>query len=188
MHALCPALVTYLSSLGSETRTELPCSCPLCIFASILSYTLSTYTYRATIGLCIPMSYCDLLFAECMIEEGAEVHLIMPFSRTNFYRYANLQDIRKMMPNMERRCDLMFQRAIVHYITSDKYMCNPPLYTFARKVLIGCSIQSAADRQTGVPVCLAMINRQKKPSSGEDVDQSVSNAQNERYRMLARIA
>src|SRR5206468_3113092 len=40
---------------------------------------------NATVGYCSAASGSDLLFAECMLERKAELHVVLPFDKDDFY-------------------------------------------------------------------------------------------------------
>lgn len=95
---------------------------------------------NATIAYCSPACGSDVLFAEQILDRGAELHLVLPFDLNDFYRTS----VDFGMPNMDtwrQRCDLLLSRATeTHYATKEAYLGHDVLFEFANTFSQGLAI------------------------------------------------
>jgi class 3 adenylate cyclase len=80
-----------------------------------------------------------------MLERGAELHVMLPFERNDFY----LTSVDFGLPEMadwRRRCDAVLERAtVIHYATRESYLGDDVLFAFANTVMFGLAIMRAAE-------------------------------------------
>jgi len=93
-------------------------------------------TIHASIGYCSLASGADILFAESMVEEGGEVHVLMPFSKEDFVntslRFAGEQWV--------TRFEQLIARFPVNFITKESYGGNDDLFALLGKVIFGSAV------------------------------------------------
>ncbi len=77
---------------------------------------------NATVGYCSAACGSDILFAECMLErKNAELHVILPFHKEDFY-HTSVDFGLTEMASWRARCDAVLARAKqVHYATAEHY-------------------------------------------------------------------
>ena len=93
-------------------------------------------TIHASIGYCSLASGADILFAESMLEEGGEVHVLMPFSKEDFVntslRFAGEQWV--------SRFEQLIARFPVNFVTKESYGGNDDLFALLGKVIFGSAL------------------------------------------------
>jgi tetratricopeptide (TPR) repeat protein len=93
-------------------------------------------TIHASIGYCSLASGADILFAESMLEEGGEVHVLMPFSKEDFVntslRFAGEQWV--------TRFEQLIARFPVNFVTKEGYGGNDDLFALLGKVIFGSAV------------------------------------------------
>ncbi len=119
----------------------------------------------ATIGYCSAACGSDILFAEGMLKRGAELHVVLPFDKNDFYRTS----VDFGLPEMSKwreRCDQVLTRAAeVHYATSENYLEDSVLFQFVNTFTQGLALTRAA--QLGVePYALAVLDPSAKKLFG----------------------
>jgi len=112
-------------------------------------------TARAVVGYASAACGSDILFGEAMLARGAELHLVLPFGRDDFYR-TSVDFGADAMRGWRLRCDDLLARASeVHYATREPYLGTDALFGFADSVSRGLAINRAA--QLGVePIALVV--------------------------------
>ncbi len=93
-------------------------------------------TLNASIGYSSLASGADILFAEAMAEEGGEVHVLMPFSKTDFIntslRFAGEQWV--------HRFEELQTKFPVSFISKENYGGNDDLFALLGKVIFGSAV------------------------------------------------
>src|SRR5262249_25177192 len=105
---------------------------------------------NATVGYCSAACGSDILFAERMLERmlkqrGGELHVVLPFDRGDFY-YTSVDYGLDSMASWRRRCDLVLDRARVHYATTEHYLGDDTLFEFTNTFTQGLALTRAAER------------------------------------------
>jgi tetratricopeptide (TPR) repeat protein len=93
-------------------------------------------TLHASIGYCSLASGADILFAEAMAEEGGEVHVLMPFSKSDFIN-TSLRFAGEVWVN---RFDALLSKYPINFVTKDNYGGNDDLFSLLGKVIFGSAI------------------------------------------------
>ncbi len=93
-------------------------------------------TLNASIGYCSLACGADILFAEAMAEEGGEVHILMPFSKTDFINTS----LSFAGDEWVTRFDALHSKYPNTYITHDHYGGNDDLFSLLGKVIFGAAI------------------------------------------------
>jgi len=82
----------------------------------------------------------DILFAEALLEEGAELNVVLPFSREDFIAHS----VRPSGPTWPDRFERCLSRAhTVRYATNDSYLGDDTHFQYAAKMAMGCAILRA---------------------------------------------
>ena len=103
---------------------------------------------NATVGFSSAASGSDILFAEQMLRRGAELHIVLPFAREDFYLTSVDFGIAHLA-EWRARFDAVLERATqVHHATEEKYLGDDVLLDFGNKVMQGLAITRA--RELGV--------------------------------------
>jgi class 3 adenylate cyclase/tetratricopeptide (TPR) repeat protein len=103
---------------------------------------------NAAVGFSAAAAGSDILFAEQMLERGAELHIVLPFARDDFY-FTSVDFGLPEMWQWRKRCDAVLERAAqVHLATEDKYLGDDVLLDFANNIMQGLAITRA--RELGV--------------------------------------
>src|SRR5262249_1745755 len=101
---------------------------------------------NATVGFCSAACGSDILFAERMLERQAEVHIVLPFARDDFYSSSVDFGLPEMAP-WRLRCDTVLERATqVHYATTEGYLGHDVLFDFGNSFMQGLAILRAKQR------------------------------------------
>jgi len=93
-------------------------------------------TVHASIGYCSLASGADILFAEAMAEEGGEVHVLMPFSQSDFINTS----LKFAGNHWVTRFENLLTRFPVTFITKENYGRNDDLFSLLGKVIFGSAI------------------------------------------------
>jgi class 3 adenylate cyclase/tetratricopeptide (TPR) repeat protein len=120
---------------------------------------------NATIGFCSAACGSDILFAEQMLDRNAELHIILPFAREDFY--ATSVDFNSLgMKSWRARFDALLERATeVHYVTTESYLGDDVLFDFVNNVMQGLAILRANQRGVS-PQALVVIDGSAKSRLG----------------------
>jgi class 3 adenylate cyclase len=102
----------------------------------------------------------DILFAEQMILRKAELHIVLPFDREDFYK-TSVDFGLPEMSGWRTRCDEVLSQATeVHYATTEKFLGDDLLFDFVNRYTQGLALSRA--EQLGVkPIALVV----KDPSA-----------------------
>ncbi|MBP9927018.1 MAG: DUF4071 domain-containing protein [Cyclobacteriaceae bacterium] len=93
-------------------------------------------TLQASIGYCSLACGADILFAEAMLEEGGEVHILMPFNKNDFV-YTSLAFAGEHWVN---RFEALHTKYPNTFITHDHYGGNDDLFSLLGKVIFGAAV------------------------------------------------
>ncbi|MEQ1587573.1 MAG: TRAFs-binding domain-containing protein [Cyclobacteriaceae bacterium] len=93
-------------------------------------------TLNASIGYCSLACGGDILFAEAMVEEGGEVHVLMPFNENDF-THTSLAFAGEHWVN---RFEALQTKYPSTFITHDHYGGNDDLFSLLGKVIFGAAI------------------------------------------------
>jgi class 3 adenylate cyclase len=112
-------------------------------------------TLDARFGYCSAACGSDLLFAERMLERGAELHIVLPFDREDFY-YTSVDLGLAELSGWRQRCDAVLAQATeVHYATTENFLGDDVLFAFVNTFTQGLAITRAA--QLGVQPCALAV-------------------------------
>lgn len=93
-------------------------------------------TLQASIGYCSLACGADILFAEAMLEEGGEVHILMPFNKNDFI-HTSLVFAGEHWVN---RFEALHTKYPNTFITHDHYGGNDDLFSLLGKVIFGAAV------------------------------------------------
>ncbi|MBK7650443.1 MAG: DUF4071 domain-containing protein [Flammeovirgaceae bacterium] len=93
-------------------------------------------TLQASIGYCSLACGADILFAEAMLEEGGEVHILMPFNKNDFI-HTSLSFAGEQWVN---RFEALHTNYPNTFITHDHYGGNDDLFSLLGKVIFGAAV------------------------------------------------
>jgi class 3 adenylate cyclase len=96
------------------------------------------------VGYCCGACGSDLLFAELMLERQAELHLVLPFARKDFYE-TSVDFGLEQMSGYRQRFDAVVERAQVHYATQESYLGEETLLEFVTPFSQGLALMRAAE-------------------------------------------
>jgi class 3 adenylate cyclase len=126
---------------------------------------------NVAIGVCSVACGSDILFAEAVLARGAELHVLLPYERNDFY--ATSVDFG--LPGREwkqwrTRCDAILERATeVHEATHERYLGDDVLLEFNREFTQGLAILRAAQRGV-VPHALVVYDPPSPERTGGTAD------------------
>ena len=101
----------------------------------------------------------DILFAEALLERGAEVNIVLPFDRADFIAHS----VRPSGPAWPDRFERCLSRAhTVRYATNDSYLGDDAPYQYAAQMAMGRAVLRA--RLTDSPLALFEIWDGEGPS------------------------
>jgi class 3 adenylate cyclase/tetratricopeptide (TPR) repeat protein len=105
-------------------------------------------TLNVTIGVCSVACGSDILFAEHVLARSAELHVLLPYERNDFYGTSvDFGLSGKEWRQWRSRCDAILERAAeVHYATPERYLGDEILLEFNSKFTQGLAILRAAQR------------------------------------------
>jgi class 3 adenylate cyclase len=124
----------------------------------------------AVVGFCCPSSGADLLFAELMMERGAEVHLVLPFALEDFLHH-RVDYGRPELADWRRRCQAILDAAgrneAVHYAIREEFLEDQLLFDFSNTFMQGLALARA--RQVGAAArALVVLDSQFGRESGTE--------------------
>ncbi len=93
-------------------------------------------TINASIGYSSLASGADILFAECIAEEGGEVYVLMPFAKDDFINTS----LRFAGEHWVARFEELLAKFPVNFITKENYGGNDDLFSLLGKVIFGSSV------------------------------------------------
>jgi tetratricopeptide (TPR) repeat protein len=93
-------------------------------------------TLHASIGYCSLASGGDILFAEAMIEEGGELHILMPFEKEEFIQTS----LKFAGDEWVNRFEKIYSSHPVILLTKDTYGGNDDLFSLVGKFIFGSAI------------------------------------------------
>ncbi|HPW64425.1 MAG TPA: TRAFs-binding domain-containing protein [Cyclobacteriaceae bacterium] len=93
-------------------------------------------TLNASIGYCSLACGGDILFAEAMVEEGREVHVLMPFNKSDFTNTS----LAFAGEHWVNRFEALQTKYPNTFITQDHYGGNDDLFSLLGKVIFGAAI------------------------------------------------
>ena len=101
---------------------------------------------NATVGYCSAACGSDILFAERMLERDAELHIVLPFARKDFYSVSVDFDLHEMS-EWRRRCDALLDNSAVkvHYATTENFLGDDILFEFVNTFTQGLAITRAVE-------------------------------------------
>lgn len=120
------------------------------------------------IGYCQGACGADLIFAEEMLQRDAEVHLVLPFDKDDFYT-TSVDFGFDARSEWRQRFDTVYSRSTHHFATEELYLGDDTLFAFANEFKSGLAITHA--RRLGVdPVALVVLdaNSQILPGGAAD--------------------
>lgn len=107
----------------------------------------------------------DLLCAEEMLALGVELHVVLPFAQTDFFRVSvdfGLAEMQGWRQRAERVLKAAFK---IHYATAEEYLGDDSLFDFANHVMQGLAVTRAIELETEA-VALIVADLQTKPLEG----------------------
>ena len=120
------------------------------------------------IGYCQGACGADLIFAEEMLKRDAEVHLVLPFDKDDFY-ITSVDFGFDARSDWRQRFDTVYARSTHHFATEELYLGDDTLFAFANKFKAGLAIAHA--RRLGVdPVALVVLDSQPQILKGGTAD------------------
>ncbi len=101
---------------------------------------------NATMGYCSAACGSDILFAERMLERDAELHIVLPFARKDFYSVSVDFGLHEMS-EWCRRCDALLDNSAVkvHYATTENFLGDDILFEFVNTFTQGLAITRAVE-------------------------------------------
>jgi class 3 adenylate cyclase/tetratricopeptide (TPR) repeat protein len=114
---------------------------------------------NVTIGVSSVACGSDILFAEHVLARNAELHVVLPYERTDFYTTSvDFGLSGKEWKQWRRRCDAVLERATeVHYATPERYLGDEVLVELNSEFVQGLAILRAAQRMV-MPHVLAVCD------------------------------
>jgi len=85
---------------------------------------------NATVGYSSAACGSDILFAECMLKRGKELHIVLPFRQDDFYATSVDFGLAAMAGWRQRCKDVLQQATEVHYATTQPFLGDDILFTF----------------------------------------------------------
>jgi class 3 adenylate cyclase/tetratricopeptide (TPR) repeat protein len=120
---------------------------------------------NATIGYCSAACGSDILFAEQMLARGAELHVVLPFDNSDFYR-TSVDYNEDTMRAWQRRCDNVLVKAKeIHYATRELYRDDDVLFEFGTVITQGLAIIRADERGVD-PYALVVLDTESSGRRG----------------------
>lgn len=107
------------------------------------------------IGYCSAASGSDILFAEAMLKRDADLEIVLPFDRDDFFRTS----VAPAGPEWVRRFNELMadEKVNVSYATEEPYFQTEGLFDFCNRLLAGAARRRAASLQTR-PQLLAVVD------------------------------
>lgn len=88
---------------------------------------------NARIGFCSLACGSDIIFAEAMLETGAELHVFLPFKISDFMELS----VKFANADWEQRFNRIIDHTSIKYITKDPYGGNDMLFNILGRVIFG---------------------------------------------------
>jgi class 3 adenylate cyclase len=121
------------------------------------------------VGFCSPSSGADLLFAELMMERGAELHLVLPFALDDFL----FQRVDYGLPELagwRKRALAVVEAAgrnnAIHYAIREEFLDDQVLFDFSNTFMQGLALARA--HQVGTARALVVLDSQFGRESGTE--------------------
>jgi tetratricopeptide (TPR) repeat protein len=113
-----------------------------------------------TSGVCSVACGSDILFAEHVLARSAELHVLLPYERNDFYATSiDFGLSGKEWKQWRSRCDAVLERATeVHYATPERYLGDEILLEFNSEFTQGLAILRAGQRGV-IPHALVVLDR-----------------------------
>ncbi len=102
----------------------------------------------------------DIVFAEAVLEAGAELHVVMPVNRESFVATSVAPFGEGWIPRFER---CLGRAASVRYASQDPYLGDDQVFAYASQFAMGCAVLRAQTLSTGA-IQLAIWDG--RPASG----------------------
>jgi class 3 adenylate cyclase/tetratricopeptide (TPR) repeat protein len=113
---------------------------------------------NATIGVCSAACGADLLFAEAMLERGAELHVVLPFERADFVGTSVDFGLKGAeWTRWRASCENVLARAELHFATEEQHLGDDVLFDFGGVFSQGLARLRAAQRGV-VPQALVVCD------------------------------
>ena len=110
---------------------------------------------NAGVGYCSAACGSDILFAEQMLKRDAELHIVLPFDRGDFY-HTSVDFGLPEMARWRKRCDRVLAQATeVHFGTTEPFLGDDVLFEFTNTFTQGLAITRA--RELGVEPCALVV-------------------------------
>lgn len=127
---------------------------------------------NAKVGYCSLAAGGDILFAEAMLDRGAELHVVLPFAQPDFLRMsvdfgqhgANWRRWRMRFDGIVDRLEKI-SKTRVRYATSEPYLDSNGLFGFTNSILQGLAVLRARSRTT-VPTALVLLDESDSGEAG----------------------
>jgi hypothetical protein len=87
----------------------------------------------------------DIVFAEALLEAGAELHVVMPVNRESFVATSLASFGESWIPRFER---CLGQAASVRYASQDPYLGDDRVFAYASQFAMGCAVLRAQTLST----------------------------------------
>lgn len=116
----------------------------------------------AEFGYCSAACGADILFIECMLQRGSEVHIILPFRKEDFI---NTSVAFAGGDWLERFNNILRQVKSIHYATEEGYQDDDILFEYCASLMSGMAILRANLLETE-PVLLAVQDPDSDPKIG----------------------
>lgn len=98
---------------------------------------------NATIGYCSLAAGSDILFALEMLERKAELHIVLPFEKNDFY-ITSVDFGEKRLKKWRHLFDEILEKATeVHYATEEPYLGDDILFSYTNDFMQGLAINRA---------------------------------------------
>ena len=131
---------------------------------------------NAKVGYCSLACGGDILFAEAMLDRGAELHVVLPFAQQDFRRTsvdfgqdgAGWREWRMRFDAVLKKVEAA-SRARVRHVTQEPYLGSTELFALANTVLQGLAVLRARERASE-PAALVLIDRSSDAQAGGTAD------------------
>jgi class 3 adenylate cyclase len=101
---------------------------------------------NAKVGYCSAACGSDILFAELMLERGAELHIVLPFDNSDFYTTSVDYGLDSMRGWRRRFEQVLVKTKHLHYATTELYLEDDALFEFGNVFTQGLAIIRAEER------------------------------------------
>jgi tetratricopeptide (TPR) repeat protein len=129
---------------------------------------------NAKVGLCSLGCGGDILFAEAMLDRGAELHVVLPFDESDFLRTSvnfgqSGPGWRGWVQRFHAILGPVEAAGRLRYLTREPYLGSADLFAMTNRVLQGLAVLHARERAS-VPTALALIDRAGGGDAGGTAD------------------